>query len=155
MLISPSSPEQPASSTETRPADPLTATPSPGPLRLRLSYPEPRLAVLTVAGELDAATTPRMAALVWPRLQSALGGLVLDLHEVTFLGVPGLKLLASAHTYTGHRGLGFAVVNSTRIVDRALAAGGLETLLPCFATEAAARAAALQATTGSAPLRPA
>ncbi|GAB2764256.1 hypothetical protein GCM10027174_46050 [Salinifilum aidingensis] len=111
-----------------------------------MSYPAPQLAAVHVSGELDAATTPRVAALVWPRLQSRLGGLVLDLHEVTFLGVAGLELVDALRFYVLHCGKTLVLVNSSRVVDRALAAGGLAAIVPCYPTLEAARGALLMPT---------
>lgn len=108
---------------------------------LRVTYPTPRLAVVHVAGDLDAATTPPLSASLWPRLHSTLAGVVIDLREVAFLGVAGLELLAAVHSYVEHRGMHLGIVNSTRVVDRALAVGGLERTLPCYRTVEAARTA--------------
>ncbi|RCW45822.1 anti-anti-sigma factor [Halopolyspora algeriensis] len=111
------------------------ATPAGSPpLLLRMSYAAPQVAVLSVAGDLDLATTPQLERLLWPRLNSTVSALVLDLGEVTFLGLTGLELLANAHTYAAHRGIPLCAVNRNHAVDRALAAGGLTTVLPCFGT---------------------
>ncbi|MHA6801492.1 STAS domain-containing protein [Bounagaea algeriensis] len=123
-----------------------TAHPEPavaGTWKLRVTYPTPRLAIVHVAGDLDAATTPSLAASLWPRLHSTLAGFVIDLREVAFLGVAGLELLAAVHSYTDHRGMDLGIVNSTRVVDRALAVGGLERTLPCYPTLETARTALL------------
>ncbi|MBA8824935.1 anti-anti-sigma factor [Saccharopolyspora lacisalsi] len=124
-------------------------TPTPAAARsallLRMNFSDPQLAVLTMAGDLDTATAPRLAELLWSRLSTKLPAIVLDLSGLTFLGVAGLELLASAHAYAGHRGIRLVVVNHTRTVDRALAAGGLDTTLSCFATAADARAATVSA----------
>ncbi len=110
-------------------------------LLLRMDFSDPQLAVLTASGDLDTVTAPRLAELLWPRLLTKLPAIALDLSELTFLGVAGLELLASTRAYTGYRGITLVVVNHTRTVDRALAAGGIDAALPCFATAADARAA--------------
>lgn len=112
-----------------------------GRVGLCMDFTDPQLAVLTVTGDLDVVTTPRLAELLWPRLQTMLKTLVLDLHAVSFLGVSALELLACAHTYAIHRGITLCVINTTPAVKRALAAGGLAEALPCFASLSAARTA--------------
>lgn len=111
---------------------PSQHTAGPARLRLRMDVTDPRLAVLTVAGDLDGLSTPQLAVLLWPRLLSELTTLVLDLHEVSFLGVDALRLLAHAHRYATHRDITLCLINGTPTVDRALAAAGLDIVLPCF-----------------------
>ncbi|CAM02875.1 anti-anti-sigma factor [Saccharopolyspora erythraea NRRL 2338] len=120
-------------------------------LRLRMDFTEPPVAVLFVSGELDAATTPRLAEVLWPRLLTELRALVIDLDEVGFLGVDALRLLASAHSYASHRGITLCLTDSSRPVRRALAAAALQDALPCFGDVDAARAAV---TTAERPVAP-
>ena len=120
------------------------ATPRPaerGRLRLRMDFTDPQLAVLAATGELDTVTTPQLAEVLWPRLQTKLTTLALDLSETSFLGVDALQLLARAHHYATHRGTTLCVINSSSTVERALAAAGLDTILPCFASLPTARTA--------------
>lgn len=119
-----------------------TVTTSPW-VGLRVTCPTPQLTAVHVAGELDTVTTPRLAALLWPRVQCAQAGLVLDLREVTFLGVAGLELLDAVRSYILHRGNTLVLVNSNRTVERALAAGGLDVIVPCYPSIDAARLALL------------
>ncbi|GAB3686824.1 STAS domain-containing protein [Saccharopolyspora tripterygii] len=109
-------------------------------LRLRMDFTDPDLAVLTIAGDLDGTSTSRLAELLWPRLLTKLTALVLDLHEVSFLGVDALRLLVHAHRYATHRDINLCLINGTPTVDRALAAAGLDTVLPCFTSVNSARA---------------
>ncbi|MHA6803640.1 STAS domain-containing protein [Salinifilum ghardaiensis] len=74
---------------------------------------------------------------------------MLDLHEVTFLGVAGLELVDALRFYVLHCGKTLVLVNSSRAVDRALAAGGLAAIVPCYPTHEAA-ADALFMPTGAA-----
>jgi anti-sigma B factor antagonist len=53
-------------------------------------------AVIAAAGEVDAATAARLSASVHRQLDRVPPALVLDLHEVTFLGVAGLQVLLCA-----------------------------------------------------------
>ncbi|MEB3368621.1 STAS domain-containing protein [Saccharopolyspora mangrovi] len=94
-------------------------------LRLRLRYPGAGVVVLVATGEIDVATAPRMAALLWPRLLTGLHKIVLDLTGITFLGVAGLELISAARAYAPHRNAEVIVLSSTAAVARALRAGGL------------------------------
>lgn len=94
-------------------------------LWLRVSYPTPDVAVLTATGDVDIATAPRVAALLWPRLLTKLSTVVLDLSGVTFLGVAGLELITAARAYAPYRDVEFIVVGGSKAVERALHAGGL------------------------------
>ncbi|WP_459164118.1 STAS domain-containing protein [Bounagaea algeriensis] len=121
-------------------------------VRLRMHYAPPQAPVLAVAGEVDAVTTPRLAELLWARLQSTMPALVLDLSEVSFLGLDGITLLAAVERYARYRGTAVHLVTRTRAVDRALQAGGLTDTLPRFHTTAAARAGQPSATPPMVPM---
>lgn len=109
-------------------------------LRLCMDFADPELTVLTVCGEVDTMTAQRLGGLLWPRLQTKLRALALEVQQLTFLGVDGLELLDSACTKAQNQGIALGLVGATRPVDRALAAAGLDTRLPCFSTLAEARA---------------
>lgn len=112
-------------------ADAPSEAPSPrgseidGALRLRLRYPGAGVVVLVATGEIDVATAPRMAALLWPRLLTGLHKVVLDLTGITFLGVAGLELISAVRAYAPYRDVEVVVLSSTVAVARALRAGGL------------------------------
>ena len=53
-------------------------------------------AAIVAAGEVDAATAARLSAAVHRQLDRVPSTLVLDLREVTFLGVAGLRVLLCA-----------------------------------------------------------
>ncbi|CAM05925.1 anti-anti-sigma factor [Saccharopolyspora erythraea NRRL 2338] len=136
-------PGTPQSETTRAPTGGVSGPTAGLPLRLRLDFTDPELAVLSASGELDALTTPALADLLWPRLMSKLSAIVVDLSGLRFLGVAGLELLVAANRYAQHRGIAFGVVNNTRTVDRALAAGGLDRTLVCYDSASEARAAVL------------
>ncbi|MER7016107.1 STAS domain-containing protein [Saccharopolyspora sp. NPDC000359] len=94
-------------------------------LRLHLTYPSRGAVVVTAVGDIDTATTPRVAALLWPRLLTKLSSVVLDLSGVTFLGVEGVALISAARAYAPHRDVEFTVVGGPAAVERALRAGEL------------------------------
>ncbi|WP_170301486.1 STAS domain-containing protein [Saccharopolyspora hirsuta] len=94
-------------------------------LQLHLTYQRPDAVVLTAIGDIDLATAPRVAALLWPRLLTKLSSVVLDLSGVTFLGLAGLELIAAAHAYAPYRDVEFTVIGGPTAVERALRAGEL------------------------------
>lgn len=96
------------------------------------------VAVVRVAGEIDAATAPRLAEEVDGIVDVGVAGLVLDLRAVTFLGIAGLITLADLVDSAGHRDVTCRVVTGTRAVDRALEVGDPTGRLPLAADVAAA-----------------
>ncbi|GAA3464375.1 anti-sigma factor antagonist [Saccharothrix longispora] len=76
--------------------------------------------VLRVAGEMDAATTPRVRDELLRWLETAVPVAVLDLTGVVFLASTGLALLAEAAQHADRRGVVFAVVAGHRAVLKPL-----------------------------------
>lgn len=66
-------------------------------MRLRVHWPSPGTAVVRVTGEVDLCTVGHLRDVVMTRLRSTLTMLVIDLSEVTFLAVAGLKVLVEAN----------------------------------------------------------
>jgi anti-sigma B factor antagonist len=66
--------------------------------------------LLSVEGELDIATAPRLISALNGAVQEALRSLVVDLSEVNFMDSTGLALLINAHRRLTRRSKGFAVV---------------------------------------------
>ena len=66
--------------------------------------------VLTVQGELDIATAPRMIAALNDALADAEVPLVVDLTRVLFMDSTGLALLMNARRRASRLGRGFAIV---------------------------------------------
>ncbi len=66
--------------------------------------------VLTVHGELDIATAPRLIGILNGAVQEALRSLVVDLSEVDFMDSTGLALLINAHRRLTRRSKGFAII---------------------------------------------
>lgn len=92
--------------------------------------------VVTVAGELDMLTTPRLRVAVRQALDEAMGEpVILDLTAVTFLGSPGLAALVDAVRQAGQRGGPLrVVVDNARPVIRPIELTGLDDLLALYAT---------------------
>jgi anti-sigma B factor antagonist len=72
------------------------------------------VSVLTVSGEIDIASGPRLRAALDEILDApgsaAVTGVVLDLSAVTFLGSAGLALLVDAHDHATQRGIALKIV---------------------------------------------
>ena len=96
--------------------------PLPSPSRGRFSLRR-RFGVLVVGGELDSIGAPWLAAALEPLL--AIGGhLRISLREVTFLGSPGLHVLADAAGALTDRGR-LVILNPSTAAERAIHAAGL------------------------------
>jgi anti-sigma B factor antagonist len=66
--------------------------------------------VLSVEGELDIATAPRMLAALNEALADIASALVVDLSKVVFMDSTGLALLMNARSRVVRLGKGFAIV---------------------------------------------
>jgi len=94
-----------------------------GGLSQYLTYPQLGVAVLTVTGEVDIATAPRLAEMLQSRLCTQLRRLVLDLSDVRFLGVAGVSAIMTAELRARCAGVEMVVVaGGNRPVTRALTA---------------------------------
>jgi anti-anti-sigma factor len=80
---------------------------------------EPHATVLTVSGELDMASSPRLAEAL-DRLHPTHGPIVLDLAGLEFIDVTGLHVLLQARERTEQEGCRFTVVNASRAVRKLL-----------------------------------
>jgi anti-anti-sigma factor len=94
-------------------------------LRLRTTRPAPQAVLVTVHGDLDCATAGDLAAVVADRLAAAPGRLVLDLSEVDFLGVAGVRALLHAARQADRHGAELHVV-ANPVVRRALRVTGAD-----------------------------
>ncbi|HVL85080.1 MAG TPA: STAS domain-containing protein [Pseudonocardia sp.] len=90
--------------------------------------------VLTVAGELDVATGPRLRAELADALEAPGAVVVLDLTGVTFMGSTGIAVLVDADWQARQRGAQLrVVVDDTRAVVRPLDAAGIRRHLAAYA----------------------
>jgi anti-anti-sigma factor len=87
--------------------------------------PDARTAVISVFGELDEVTAPRLDELLRPRLDSTLKTMVLDFSRLDFLGVAALHMLAAASRRADARQIALRVMAGPPCVERALRATGL------------------------------
>ncbi|WP_410592507.1 STAS domain-containing protein [Amycolatopsis sp. lyj-23] len=96
-------------------------------LRLRTAWPAPHAVVVTVRGELDSATAADLAALLSDRLWATPARLAVDLSEVDFLGVAGVRVLLHAALQAEQAGTEFLVVTGTNpVIRRALRVTGAD-----------------------------
>lgn len=92
-------------------------------------------AVVTVGGEIDAWTAPRLAEILTARARSTIRSLIIDLSGVTFLGAAGLEVLARACLLGRSRGIRVRLITGkSRAAARALAIAGLHDRLPVIST---------------------
>ena len=90
-------------------------------LRLRTTWPAPHAVLITARGALDTATAADLASLVSDRLWAVPERLTLDLSEVDFLGVAGVRVLLHAALQAEQNGTELLVVTGTNpMVRRAL-----------------------------------
>jgi anti-anti-sigma factor len=98
----------------------------PGDATLCVRRPNPGTAVVTVRGEVDQLTAPRLTEMLTARLRGTLRTLVVDLSEVDFLGAAGLSALIGADLLARQCGVAFRVVTGdNRWAIRPLTATGL------------------------------
>ena len=99
--------------------------------------------VLTVDGELEIATAPRMLAALNEALADMAVPLIVDLSRVVFMDSTGLALLMNARRRARRRGQGFAIVCPGGPISRVFEiADMVESLRVCPDRESARRAAA-------------
>ncbi|GAA3565680.1 hypothetical protein GCM10022222_56830 [Amycolatopsis ultiminotia] len=98
-----SAPHHIARSTTLPLADPL------GTLVLRVHHPGPRTALVEAIGEVDLASSARLAEVVESRLRSTVQLVVVDLRRTTFLAVSGLRTLRLLQLRAAALGVRFAV----------------------------------------------
>jgi anti-anti-sigma factor len=96
-------------------------------LRLRTAWPAPHAVLVTARGDLDSATAADLASLLSDRLWATPEQLVVDLSEVDFLGVAGIRALLRAALQAGQGGTELLVVTGANaVVRRALRVTGAD-----------------------------
>lgn len=100
-------------------------------MRLLVNRPGRDVVVVTVSGEVDALTAPRLAELVQHRLLARPSLLVVDLSAVAFLGVAGLGVLLRFAAEATARGVELRIVTGqSPVVQRILDVTGAGRELP-------------------------
>lgn len=136
----------PASAAVAPSAKTTAGVPDPA-VSMQVHRPSRDTVVVSVSGELDEMRTPRLDELLTSRLKAAVDTVVLDLSQVSFLGVEALSLLTRAHRHAQARGVALRLVTGPPTVQRALRAGGLDEHLETYASRSDAVAAASGAVT--------
>jgi anti-sigma B factor antagonist len=100
--------------------------------------------LLTVVGELDIATAPRMLAALNEAIADMTAPLVVDLSEVVFMDSTGLALLMNARARVVRLGHGFAIVCPTGPIARVFEIADMVQSLRVCPDQESARVAATQ-----------
>jgi anti-sigma B factor antagonist len=100
--------------------------------------------LLTVEGELDIATAPRMLAALNEALAAMARPLLVDLSNVVFMDSTGLALLMNARRRAQRLGQGFAIICPTGPISRVFEIADMVETLGVFRDRAAAVRAATQ-----------
>ena len=89
-------------------------------------------AVITAAGEIDAATADSVANAVSGALHEGYATVLLDFAQVTFIDSTGLGVLVRSHRAAVARGSRFAVVHPNPTTRKLIGVLGLDQLLNVF-----------------------
>jgi anti-sigma B factor antagonist len=100
--------------------------------------------LLSVEGELDIATAPRMIAALNEALADMEHPLVVDLSEVVFMDSTGLALLMNARRRVVRRGQGFAIVCPVGPISRVFEIADMVESLRVYPDRESARVAATE-----------
>jgi anti-anti-sigma factor len=101
--------------------------------------------VLSVEGELDIATAPRMLAALNDALADMARPLVVDLSRVVFMDSTGLALLINAHRRARRLGHGFAIACPQGPISRVFEIADMVESLQVRPDRESARQAAIRA----------
>jgi anti-sigma B factor antagonist len=101
--------------------------------------------LLSVEGELDIVTAPRMMAALNEALANMESPLVVDLTDVVFMDSTGLALLMNARRRVLRRGQGFAIICPVGPISRLFEIADMVESLRVCPDEESARLAATQA----------
>jgi anti-sigma B factor antagonist len=101
--------------------------------------------LLTVEGELDIATAPRMIGVLNEAIAEMASPLVVDLTHVVFMDSTGLALLMNARARVVRQGHGFAIICPTGPIARVFEIADMVDSLRVCPDRASAQAAATQA----------
>ena len=126
-----------------------------GSILVCLQQRDPPVGVVTLVGEHDALSSPRLASELALLLDDGVG-LVLDLRETSFIDSQTLSTLLSARHDAEEAGLGFVLVLPERDsgqVQRLLDLTGLEGAFTSFPTVEAAVEAARSGVAGAGRVR--
>ncbi|MEV6275046.1 STAS domain-containing protein [Nocardia sp. NPDC051832] len=89
-------------------------------LRVSITQPSKSVTLCAVAGEVDQFTAEHFRRAVIGCLNTAAPAVVVDLSQITFFGVAGLRVLTEAREWVGHTGRTLRLITGPRCVDRLL-----------------------------------
>ena len=107
----------------------MTAVPTTDLVSIEVTGSAATGVLLTVSGEVDSSTAPRLREVVDAAFADRVPALTVDLDGVTFLDSAGLCVLAGAHRHATEAGVLLRVLASNRAVIRPLEITGLWQLL--------------------------
>ncbi|SDY43735.1 anti-anti-sigma factor [Amycolatopsis xylanica] len=97
-----------------------------GGLSCTLTRPSPAVTVVTVVGEIDSATMPRLAE-VLDDASAITNRVILDMSRAGFLSCHALRVLHQAHER-----LDLVLVAAGRVIPRTLAVTGMDGMLDVY-----------------------
>jgi anti-sigma B factor antagonist len=110
-------------------------------MRIDVKRPSENIAALAVTGEIDSITASRLSTALHRELEHDPAMLVVDLTGVSFLGVPGIKVLDCAATRAACASVPLVLVHpDSPPITTALRMANLVSALPTFRTLAQALA---------------
>lgn len=112
--------------------DEASATAPSSQAQVQAVRPTSTCVLIRVRGELDASGCAPLQELLATRLSSTVETLILELSQLSFIGVPGLELLSHTHRRAHSRGISLRLVTGPRCLHRGLIAAGLSTTLACY-----------------------
>lgn len=92
------------------------------------------IAVVTIAGEIDALTADEASAFLNTQLESGLERLVLDLGQVTFMSSAGIRLFLEILRKSRERGGDLRLARTPAAVARTLDITGLAQILKAYSS---------------------
>jgi anti-anti-sigma factor len=108
-------------------------------LRIEVKHPSEDVVVLAAAGEIDSLTASRLSTALHRELEHDPAMLVVDLTAVSFLGVPGIKVLDCAATRAACASVPLVLVHpDAPAITAALRLANLVSVTPTFRTLAQA-----------------
>jgi anti-sigma B factor antagonist len=113
-------------------------------LTVRIESAGTSASVVSLAGELDLSTIPRVQKQLFDQLRSH-AAIVVDLTDVTFIDSSGIALLIQAFRTTDDTGILNTVIAEGSQVERVFRLAGIDRALPLFTR----RALALEALNGA------
>ena len=88
--------------------------------------------LVRLRGEIDVATSPKLHDQLLPLMRSGIGLVLLDLSEISFCDVSGLRVLVSVHLHAGVLGVTLRLTALRPRLARLLRISGLDRTLSVY-----------------------